>query len=199
MRRRSPSALVRACRRGEADAWDELLERYGRLVWAMALRLGAREEEAAEIFQGTWVALVEGIGSLRDPARLASWVAGTARFQTYHLFDEARRRRRLEALDEHEEAEERPAAGPSAQDLLERLEQEAAVRDALERLGGRCRELLELLFFHEPQLDYETISSLTGLAVGSIGPIRARCLSRLRPLLDSCIRNGRPATPEEEK
>jgi len=183
MSRRSPTALVRACRRGDAPAWDEVLDRYGRLIWSVALRLGARSDEAEEIFQRTWVAIVEGIHQLRDPDRLASWVAGTTRFQTYRLFAEHGRSRRFSSLEEQQEQGFEPGATPDYDADLDRVVLHAAVRDALDRLADRCRDLLELLFFADPPLDYQTISERTGLAVGSIGPIRARCLERLERIL----------------
>jgi RNA polymerase sigma factor (sigma-70 family) len=183
MIRRSATQLVRDCRHGDAGAWDELLERYGRLIWSVPLRLGARAEEAEEVFQRTWVVVVEGIHQLRDPDRLGSWIAGTARFQTYQLFDERRRRRRLQSLEEQREQGLEPSVTEDHDRELDRVTLQGALHDAVERLGGRCRELILLLFFSDPPLDYQTISERTGLAVGSIGPIRARCLERLERLL----------------
>jgi RNA polymerase sigma factor (sigma-70 family) len=183
MPRRSPNALVHACRRGDAAAWDEVLDRYGRLIWSVALRLGARSEEAEEIFQRTWVAVVEGIHQLRDPDRLASWVAGTTRYQTYRLFAEQGRSRRFASLEEKQEQGLEPSTTPDYDTDLDRVDRQAALRDALDRLAERCRTLIELLFFAEPPLDYQAIAERTGLAVGSIGPIRARCLARLERIL----------------
>jgi RNA polymerase sigma factor (sigma-70 family) len=180
----SPTELVRACKRGDADAWDQLLDSYGRLIWSVAQRLGARSDEAEEIFQRVWVAVVEGIDELRDPRRLASWVAGVARFQTYRLFSEQGRQRRLASLDEIESDGNEPSSASDVEDELGRLEEEAALRDALQMIDQRCRQLLHLLFFCNPPPSYEEISRLTGLAVGSIGPIRARCLARLRRAFD---------------
>ena len=71
---------------------------------------------------------------------------------------------------------------------LERLEQGAAMRDALQGLDERCRELLELLFIEEPRPDYQQISGLLGIAVGSIGPTRARCLKKLEKKLEKKLR-----------
>jgi len=173
-------ALVKGCRAGQAAAWDELLERYGKLIWSVTLHLGARQDEAEEVFQRTWVAIVEGIHSLRDPSRLAGWVATTARHQTYRLFAEQGRQRRLASLDESDsEAREAATTGDADTERLERVEQIAALHGAMDRLDPRCRELLELLFLRDPPMDYVTLSQHTGLAVGSIGPIRARCLARL--------------------
>jgi RNA polymerase sigma factor (sigma-70 family) len=176
----SAAKLVRACRRGDPGAWDELLERHGRLIWAIALRAGLATDEAEEVFQRTWVAVVDGIHRLRDPDRLTSWVASTTRHQVYRLFSEASRHRRSESLDKQLDEGHQPAVPAEAEEALERTQREASVRDALAALDSRCRELLTLLFVHDPPLDYAEVSRRTGLAIGSIGPLRARCLARLR-------------------
>lgn len=168
--------LVQACLDNRSRAWDELLERYGRLIWSVCQRGGLRPEEAEEVFQRTWVAVVEGLGRLRDPDRLGSWIATTARHQVYQLFAEsARLRRRSAPLDALAEASV-PAA---VEEGLEQAQRAAALEDALAALDPACRQLLELLFLADPPLDYQEIARRTGLAVGSIGPKRARCLSRL--------------------
>ena len=177
--------LVARCRRGEAAAWEELLERYGRLLWSVARSLGAREDEAEEIFQRTWVAVVEGIHELRDPGRLTSWIASTARYQTLRLWSEHRRHRRAISLDAALECGLEPEVAPTVEPALEQLEQAAALHLALDRLDDRCRRLLELLFLADPPVDYRQAAAATGLAVGSIGPIRARCLTRLADLYAS--------------
>jgi len=178
---RDPVELVAACRSGDAEAWDTLLEEYGRLIWSVALRAGASESMAEEIFQRTWVAVVEGLGRLREPRRLVSWIASVARHQTYQVFAEARRGRRLGSLED-EMGEEEPGVPSSVEEELVKAEAAAAVRDATGRLGGRCQELIELLFLREPPADYREISALTGMPIGSIGPTRARCLKRLEKI-----------------
>jgi RNA polymerase sigma factor (sigma-70 family) len=181
MPQRTPAQLARACQQGQPEAWDELLRRYARLIWSVAIRLGASEPEAEEVFQRTWVALIEGIHDLRQPDRVASWVAGTARYQTYRLFSEQGRQRRLVSFDEQLNE---PAESAAQDRMLVQVQEATALYAALDRLDDRCRTLLTLLFFNDPPLDYEHVSQRTGLAVGSIGPIRARCLKRLRSQFD---------------
>jgi RNA polymerase sigma factor (sigma-70 family) len=155
-----------------------VLDRYGRLIWSIAIRLGARQDEAEEIFQRTWVAVVGGIHDLERADRLTSWIASTARYQTFQLFDEGRRRRRGVSLDDVASSE--MARDDCTEDTLQRCDEAALLHQALDRLDPRCQGLLRLLFFEDPAPDYQEISHQTGLAVGSIGPIRARCLKRLR-------------------
>lgn len=178
MQQRSVSSLVAACRRGEAEAWDEMLERYGRLIWSVALRLNLNPDEAEEVFQRTWVALVEGIHKLKQPDRLVSWIAGTARNQGLRLLDEKSRNRRETGLVEVAES----TTSDTTVDDLAMTQETAILYQALEQLDERCRLLLRMLFWDDPSPDYQEISRSTGLAVGSIGPIRARCLTRLRKI-----------------
>jgi RNA polymerase sigma factor (sigma-70 family) len=179
MSRRSLQALVKACQRGESEAWDEVLDRYGRLIWSVALRLGLQSEEAEEVFQRTWVAIVESIGKLRQPDRLVSWIASTARNQGLRLLDEKSRHRREAPLSETI-SDSSPSAEEKADAALVRQQETTALYQALDQLDERCQLLLKMLFFEEPSPDYQEIARRTGLAVGSIGPIRARCLKRLR-------------------
>jgi len=175
MARREIIRLVTRCLEGREDAWEEFLQRYARLIWATAQRSGASPEEAEEIFQRSWVVIVESLGKLKNREALVGWIVSITRNQTLRLIEESRRhRRRLDRESEELEAEETQEA-----ELLRR-ESSILLYQAIDGLSARCRKLLTFLFLTEPRPDYEEISEKTGLAVGSIGPIRARCLARLR-------------------
>ena len=77
----SPSdfELLTACRAGDPEAWEVLVERYERLVFSVALRNGVTREEAADITQMTFIALLESIEKLREEQRVASWLMSVAR------------------------------------------------------------------------------------------------------------------------
>jgi RNA polymerase sigma factor (sigma-70 family) len=153
------------------------------------------------VFQRTWVGVVERIGTLNRPESLASWIASTARHHTYQLFDEARRAGRVPVWDGAEdEALRREATVEPAEDDLLALERLELLREAVAALDPRCRRLIELLFLTEPRPDYRTIASRTGLAVGSIGPIRARCLEKLRRTMERLYQGDvSPDSLEDER
>jgi RNA polymerase sigma factor (sigma-70 family) len=176
---RSLRSLVAACQRGESAPWNEVLDQYGRLIWSVALRMGLHPDEAEEVFQRTWVAMVEGVGKLRQPDRLVSWIAGTARNQALRLLDEKSRHRREASLTDTI-GDSSPSADEETDAALVRQQETIALYQAFDQLDERCQVLLKMLFFEEPSPDYQEIARRTGLAVGSIGPIRARCLKRLR-------------------
>jgi RNA polymerase sigma factor (sigma-70 family) len=68
---------------------------------------------------------------------------------------------------------------PLPEDVLLRLEEQHAVRTAMAELDERCQRLLKLLFYASKPPGYGDVATQLGIAEGSIGPIRARCLERL--------------------
>ena len=163
--------LLSACRAGDQDAWELLVERYERLIFSVALRNGVTREEAADITQMTFVALLESIGKLRDEQRVGSWLMSVARRLAW------RQRRRSER--------ERPGLeGVSwPVDAIVAWERIAVVHEGLQRLGRACRDLLLALYFDPAAPSYAVIAERLGRPIGGIGPMRARCLQRLRALL----------------
>ena len=173
------AALVRAAASGDQRAWDGLVERYHRLVWAVVRTYRLSPADAADVTQITWLKLVEHLGTLRDPARVGAWLATTARREALHL---ARQRRadldRIADVDLVVLASD----APSLDDALLRGESDAALFRAVRELDERCQVLLRALAVSPPPR-YDEISQALGMPIGSIGPTRGRCLERLRQTL----------------
>ena len=163
--------LLHACRAGDPEAWELLVERYERLVFSVALRNGVTREEAADITQMTFIALLESIGKLREDERVASWLMSVARRLAW-------RQRRLSER-------ERPGLeGVSwSDDAIATWERVAVIQEGLQRLGRACRDLILALYFDPASPSYAAVAERLGRPVGGIGPMRARCLQRLRSLL----------------
>lgn len=167
----SDAELLDRCRRQDAEAWRLLIDRYERLIYTVALRNGLTAEDSADVTQTTFVALLDGLDSVRDEERLASWLMTVARRQAWRLRNLKRRSVPLEAAPE-------ASTDPSADwDTLTTL------HDALSTLGGSCRELLLALYFDPAEPSYVDLAERFGRAVGGIGPMRGRCLARLRELM----------------
>jgi RNA polymerase sigma factor (sigma-70 family) len=173
--------LVRRATEGDRWAWERLVDQYARLIWAITRDFKLAESDAADVFQATWLRLLEHIDRLEQPARVGSWLAATARNEC--LRSMAARKRVMLVQDDatlkddvtgESEVDERLLAEESAQ----------AVRDALSCLPGKWRRLVELLMA-DPPASYAEISDQLDLPVGSIGPTRGRCLERLRVLLQT--------------
>jgi RNA polymerase sigma factor (sigma-70 family) len=109
---------------------------------------------------------------------LRSWLVTVALHKCLHWQKQQRRQIEFEAM-----AQFAFEAASVAPDVLSEIRREQAVRDALERLSPRCAELIKMLFFEEPPLPYNEVARRLGLATGSIGFIRSRCLHHLQNIL----------------
>ncbi len=169
------------------------MQRYQRLVYAVACRAGLDEHSAADVFQTVFSRLVQALPSIAQPERLQAWIVTTAKRETWLQLNRARRTVSLTTLpDGHDGDETDPAvadiadASPLAEEVLDELQQLHQLRLALDRLDTRCRGLLTLLFADEGErLPYKEIAVRLDVPPGSIGPTRARCLGKLRALLES--------------
>lgn len=181
--------LLRACRAGDATAWQRLVEKYERLVYAIPLRMGLDREEAADIFQLTFAALLHSLDAIRDESRLGGWLATVARRQSWAALRRRKAELNLEDLtdtgpqDAPSWAEYADALGMSDAHQLEAWELALWLNQGLAKLSRKCRDLLTALYLDVSEPSYADLSARLGIPLGSIGPTRARCLERLREAL----------------
>ncbi|HEV8223233.1 MAG TPA: sigma-70 family RNA polymerase sigma factor [Streptosporangiaceae bacterium] len=166
---------------GDQLAWERLFDQYARLIWSMTRDFKLVESDAADVFQTTWLRLLEHINRLDHPARVGSWLAATAR---HECLRQLAARKRIVLMHDDDELAEGESHGPEIDERLLAEERAAAVREALSHLPWRWQRLLQLLM-NDPPASYAEISDQLGLPVGSIGPTRGRCLERLRVLLEA--------------
>jgi RNA polymerase sigma factor (sigma-70 family) len=178
--------LVARCRDGDASAWAALVHRYQRLVNAIARRAGLDEQAAADVFQTTFLRLLHHLPRISEPARLQAWIITTAKREAWLQRQRGERTVSMTAADHDGADDEGWAVADSAlgpEETVDHWQQLARVQRGLERLDQRCRQLLQALFGSE-NIGYEGVVQRLGMPIGSIGPTRARCLARLRQLLD---------------
>lgn len=170
--------LIQACRQGEGKAWEELINRYERLVFSIPLNFGLNRQDAADVTQHVFIVLMESLPTLKEDGNLVGWLGTVARRQTWRLAGQHQKY--------PEEGEETAVALPDmdAHERQERWERLQWVHQGLSRLNERCRHLLQILYFESEEPTYTEIATRLGMAVGSIGPTRARCLQQLKELLE---------------
>jgi RNA polymerase sigma factor (sigma-70 family) len=173
--------LVRRAANGDPQAWEGLIDRYGRLIWSITRDFKLVESDAADVFQTTWMRLIEHIDRIDHPDRVGSWLAATARNECLRSLAV---RKRLVLVHEDESFDGPAAHEPEVDEALLSAERAAVVREAMTRLPQRWQRLMEMLMA-DPPASYAEISDELGLPVGSIGPTRGRCLARLRVMLEA--------------
>ena len=178
---RNDRELVAACLSGDEQAWSELIDRYNRLIFSIPLKQGLTREEAADIFQAVCLDLVAELPRLRDPQALPAWLIQTTR----HKVSKWRRRNDRYVPDEGTHTENAPAPEADMPDaLIREVQQAQALRDSVAALSDRCQRMVQMLFFETPARPYKEVASALGVATGSIGFLRSRCLDRLRSALE---------------
>jgi RNA polymerase sigma factor (sigma-70 family) len=181
-----PGELVRAAAAGDAGAWEKLVRRFSSLVWSVARGHGLATADAEDVFQVTWLRLAQHIGRLHQPERVGAWLATTARHESLRVIRATARLTPLPDLEEIAPPLDAPTPEEEtviAEDSALESRRSLMLWHAFEEMGDRCRVLLRVLM-STPPLSYAEVGALLGIPVGSIGPTRARCLQRLRDLLE---------------
>jgi len=173
----SDERLVQECLRGNQEAWSGLIEKYKKLIYSIPVKWQLPREDANDIFQSVCVDLYSELFRLREPRALPKWLIQT----TVHKC--SRWRQQQSRISDQEISEDLALTTVTAGTLVEEVEREQMLRDAIAAVAGRCAEMIRMLFFDSPALPYEQIARKLGLATGSIGFIRGRCLDRLKKQL----------------
>jgi RNA polymerase sigma factor (sigma-70 family) len=174
--------LVRECLNGKEEAWSALVDKYKNLIFSIPIKYGLSRDDAADIFQAVCLEAIAELPRLREPRALPKWLMQVAAHKTFHW------KRKQGRLVELEEGEEPPTTGelpPGTEEILHQAEQEQQLRQAIAELPSRCQELVQMLFFEQSTPSYEEIGRSLGVATGSIGFIRGRCLKKLRARLEA--------------
>jgi RNA polymerase sigma factor (sigma-70 family) len=178
----SDDRLVAECLKGNEQAWSALLDKYKNLIFSIPIKL-EMYDDAADIFQAVCLDLLSDLPRLREPRALPKWLMQTC----YHKCLQYQRRAERHVPLSDEDREDSSVSGATStlpDDLLAQLEREQMVRDAMTELNPRGERLVHMLFFESPPRPYQEIASQLGLAIGSIGFIRGRCLGKLRKQLE---------------
>lgn len=174
---RSDRSLIRACRRGDVGAWRNLLDRYERLVYSVPRRYRLSPEDAADITQLTFTILIQSMDTLSEDSNLGAWLITVARRHSWRLLERNRRKVAGEYAIRGE------TNTPPASEEIERWERSEWLNQGLSLVSRDCRELLSALYLEPEQPSYVDVAARLGMAVGSVGPTRIRCLKRLRQAL----------------
>jgi RNA polymerase sigma-70 factor (ECF subfamily) len=175
--------LVHRCRADDREAWNELVERYSRYVYAIAVR-GFRlsDDDAEDVFQDVFTRIYTRLDTLRDDSALRPWIA------------QLTRRRCLDALASkgRESTTDEELTQEETADLAD-VEEAFEVREALAGLSETCQDILDRFFARDQS--YKTIADELEIPPGTIASRIARCLGRLRDELEG--RNEPPGASGE--
>jgi len=172
--------LVKECIAGNEEAWSLLIDKYKALIYSNPIKYRLPPQEAADVFQSTCMELLERLSELREPRALPKWLMQVAHHQCYRVKCQ---QQRLVSRDAEPDLPV-PETRAIAETLVQQAQEEQMLREAMGNLTPQCRRLVELLFFETPPRPYTEVAADLGLAIGSIGFTRQKCIERLRRNLD---------------
>lgn len=180
--RLTDAELVERCRAGDADAWNQLVERFSRYVYAVCVK-GFRLpfEDAEDAFQDVFTRVYTNLDKLRDESALRPWIAQLTRRVCLDTLERRGREQPTETVED------------SSTTDLAAIEEAFEVREALTTLTEQCQEILDRFFARDES--YRTISEELDIPSGTIASRIARCLAKLRVELEG--RNERPGVSGE--
>ena len=185
--------LIEGCLAGHEAAWEALVGKYERLIFATCRRYGLQQAEAEDVFGRICLGLLQHLEGIKDRTRLAAWLVTTTSRECWHYKkppESVALGSRQESADEAVPLYEPVDETPLPEEVLLGLERQQQVRESLARLQERCRKLLYYLFYDPNEPPYTQIGAELGLPVASIGPNRARCLDKLKQELQKLMNNS---------
>jgi RNA polymerase sigma factor (sigma-70 family) len=164
----SDAQLVARCRAGDDAAWNELVERFSRYVFGIAVQaFRLSRQDAEDVFQDCFMRAYENLGNLRDDSALRPWIGQLTR----RLCIDRLRSRREEPITDEELV-------PGADETIARLDEALTVHEALALLSEDCREILDRFFAQDQS--YRTIGEALSIPTGTIASRISRCLGKLK-------------------
>ena len=172
---------------GDEGAWNEVVDRYAGLVWSVARSYRLTSAATQDVVQTVWLRLAEHCGRIRQPERLASWLATTTRNEALRVI---RGNTRLSPQPIADDLSE-----PTAPSIEERVGDDATLRAVLRafaKLSPEDQQLMRLLSA-VPPIDYQTIA-------GRCSAVRSAASARPGPAASSASRSScRPASTPRKK
>lgn len=167
--------LVERARDGDREAWNELVDRFARMVLAVAASNGVRPADRDDVMQVTWLKLAQNLERIENPDAVGAWLAITCRNEALRV-----RARSAREIPVEDEIFARIPDDADVEDEALRGIPDRELPTAFAKLSERCQTLLRLLLLERP---YTEIAETLEMPIGGIGPTRARCLAKLRKLL----------------
>jgi RNA polymerase sigma factor (sigma-70 family) len=179
---KNDAELLLACRKGDQGAWNELVERFQRLICTIPRRAGLDEEQVSDVFQEVFLTLFEKLAEIEQPEKLRAWLVTTAKFKTWKLI---RKKKPTESLDDEESRlpNQLDDGNPFPDEIVIEIEEQHLIRTAIKKLENRCQKIITMIYLQRVPASYEEVSKKIGVGKTSISPLRARCLKKLAKFL----------------
>jgi RNA polymerase sigma-70 factor (ECF subfamily) len=183
--------LLARCRRGEANAWDELFDRHYAAAGRFIVQLASdfTREDVEEVCQEVFLSVIRNLNSFHGDSQFQTWLfrIATNKARDYRERKQAAKRGggQVTLSLQAEDAEtgltlDPPSSAPAPDVDLLNVERAELVRDALDQVGEPCREIIELRYFGD--LSYDELSQSLGLNPKTVSSRLSKCLDKIEEI-----------------
>jgi RNA polymerase sigma factor (sigma-70 family) len=170
--------LVNDARAGHSEAFDGLVIEFTPMLWQVARATGLSRADAEDVVQTAWLNLLSHLDTIHTPAALTAWLVTTTKREAWRVSKAGHR----QTPEDPEVLIAIPDQADGSEERVILADEHQQLRRAFLTLEPRCRELLRIVAF-VPRPDYSEMAVRLGMARGSVGPTRGRCLEKLRAAL----------------
>lgn len=176
----SSEELIAGVRRGDENAFRLIFEQHHRFVFRFLYGMVGDRRLAEELTQETFMQAYKNIGTLREEAKLLSWLCGIARHVALHSMRSRPVKNQWIGVDDQEVAELKEAQGTPETRMLN-AELSAVIHDALAALDDDKRAVFILKV--QQQMSYEEIAEMTGFSIPKLKTDLHRAKAQMRRLI----------------
>lgn len=180
------NSLIGKCQKGDEQAWHELIDLVGPVIFSICKKSRLSRDESFDIFGRVSLQLVNSIHRLKSPEKVMSFVATITRRQIYNFYRDLRV---VDYLDDQILQAVPDQSGETPEKIYNLTWQRRILMEAMKGLSERDYRLVKMLFFDPDEPSYKEIASRLKMPVSSIGPVRAKVLAKLYRILKSKKRN----------
>jgi RNA polymerase sigma-70 factor (ECF subfamily) len=183
--------LIASCRKGDADAWDQLFTTYypvaGKFIFQLSPHLSM--EDVEEICQDVFLAVIRNIENFHGKSAFQTWLYKISANKTRDFIEKQRAAKRGGGTQPFSLDAQHPESGlkidPPTRAMrpdgaLMSAERMTLVHSALEQLGEPCREIIELKYFGD--LSYDEIGVELDLNPKTVSSRLSKCLDKLEEI-----------------
>jgi len=176
----SPKELIAGVRRGDENAFQLIFEQHHRFVFRFLYGMVGERRLAEELTQETFMHAYKNIGTVREEAKLLSWLCGIARHVALHSLRSRPGKNQWIEIDDQEVAELKDAQLTPETRMLN-TELKAVIHEALAALDDDKRGVFILKVLQ--QMSYQEIAAATGFSIPKLKTDLHRAKAQMRRLI----------------
>ena len=175
---RTDAELLELCKKGNNAAYEELIKRYGAVIYSICVKFGFSEWDCNDTFNEVWLIFIKNLPRIQSES-VKAWLAKVTENECKNLL---RKNKKLTSLSDENGSQESEFITALPDETIAKIQTANLLRIALNKLSKKCQKLIRLLFYEK--LSWKDSAEKLKIPQGSLGPTRKRCLEKMRSIFE---------------